>query len=244
MKKNSRSSKRIKRSNGRKNTRKSTRKGKLVSRKLVSRKLGGVNDPYMTPPGSPMRRRFNDSPQSNLSSPASVYSNATNTPYSPLTPPTPIRVPEIQRPFVPVQRMNLMNRFRQIDQQAADDRDEGLTDDESMSGGKRKPEEMTTTNTNSKSIRLKKQRRLGDTTWSTDSSSSLSSLSTHLQTPSKKSVESLNNLMGNAALSDTETSSLTEYDNMSATDANTPVNVVGGKSRRRSHSRKRTTRRK
>ena len=250
MKKNSRSSKRIKRSNGRKNTRKSTRKSKLVSRKLVSRKLvsrklGGVNDPYMTPPGSPMRRRFNDSPQSNLSSPASVYSNATNTPYSPLTPPTPIRVPEIQRPFVPVQRMNLMNRFRQIDQQAADDRDEGLTDDESMSGGKRKPEEMTTTNTNSKS--KKKQRRLGDTTWSTDSSSSLSSLSslsTHLQTPSKKSVESLNNLMGNAALSDTETSSLTEYDNMSATDANTPVNVVGGKSRRRSHSRKRTTRRK
>ena len=162
MKKNSRSCKRIKRRPVRKSR----------------RKLGGVNDPYMTPPGSPIRRRFNDSPQSNLSTPESRYSTATNTPYSPLTLPPPIRVPEIQRPFVPVQRMNLMNRFRQIDQQAADEREEGLTDDESMSGGKRKPEEMTTTN--SKSIKMKKQRRMGDTTWTTDSSSS--SLSNHLQT--------------------------------------------------------------
>jgi hypothetical protein len=138
--------------------------------------------------------------------------------------------------------MNLMNRFRQIDQQAADDRDEGLTDDESMSGGKRKPEDMTTTNTNSKS--KKKQRRMGDTTWSSDSSSSLSSLSNHLQTPSKKSVESLNNLMGNATLSDTETSSLTVDSSMSATDANTPVNVVGGYSRRRRSSKRRNTKRR
>jgi hypothetical protein len=137
--------------------------------------------------------------------------------------------------------MNLMNRFRQIDQQAADDRDEGLTDDESMSGGKRKPEDMTTTNTNSKS--KKKQRRMGNTTWSTDSSSSLSSLSNHLQTPSKKSVESLNNLMGNAALSDTETSSLTVDSSMSATDANTTIKA-GGYSRRRRSSKRRNTKRR
>ena len=252
MKKNSRScsSKRIKRRHGRKSTR------KLVSRK--SKKLGGVNDPYMTPQGSPIRRRFDDSPQSNLSTPASVYSTATNTPYSPLTPPSPIRVPEIRRPAVPVQRMNLMNRFRQIDQQAADERDEGLTDDESMSGGKRKQEEMTTMNTNpnSKSIRMKKHRRMGDTTWSTSSSSSSGY---HLQTPSKKpleskskkTIESLNSIMGKATLSDTETSSLTvdsiEADSkMTATNGNTTMNT-GGYSRRRMrkhHSKKRNTRRK
>jgi hypothetical protein len=138
--------------------------------------------------------------------------------------------------------MNLMNRFRQIDQQAADERDEGLTDDESMSGGKRKPEDMT--NTNTKRCKMKKQRRVGDTTWSTDSSS----LSNHLQTPSKKSVESLNSLMENVALSNnttttTETSSLTEDDKMTATNGNTTMNT-GGYSRRRRHSRKRNTRRK
>ena len=249
MTKNSSSS--IKRSNGIKR-----------SRGRKSKKLGGVNDPYMTPPGSPIRRRFDDSPQSNLSTPASVYSTATNTPYSPLTPPSPIRVPEIQRPVVPVQRMNLMNRFRQIDQQAADERDEGLTDDESMSGGKRKQEEMTTMNTNpnSKSIRMKKHRRMGDTTWSTSSSSSSSSSSGyHLQTPSKKpleskskkTIESLNSIMGKATLSDTETSSLTvdsiEADSkMTATNGNTTMNT-GGYSRRRMrkhHSKKRNTRRK
>ena len=231
MKKNSRSCKRIKRRPVRKSR----------------RKLGGVNDPYMTPPGSPIRRRFNDSPQSNLSTPESRYSTATNTPYSPLTPPPPIRVPEIQRPFVPVQRMNLMNRFRQIEQQMADEREEGLTDDESMSGGKRKPGEMTNSNTitksNNKSSRMKKQRRVGDTTWSTDSSSSSSSSGHHLQTPSKKSVDSLNSLMENAALSDTETSSLTIDSAMSATDANTTVKE-GGYSRRRRSSKRRITRRR
>ena len=250
MKKNSRScsSKRIKRRHGRKST------SKLVSRK--SKKLGGVNDPYMTPPGSPIRRRFDDSPQSNLSTPASVYSTATNTPYSPLTPPSPIRVPEIRRPIVPVQRMNLMNRFRQIDQQAADERDEGLTDDESMSGGKRKQEEMTPMNTNTNSKSKKKQRRMGDTTWSSDSSSKSSNQlesksKKPLESKSKKPLESLNSLMGKATLSDTETSSLTvdsiEADSkMTATNGNTTMNT-GGYSRRRMrkhHSKKRNTRRK